>query len=104
MSEMADKIEHVLKKHSKDWILDLRSMETRMRLISGLAMVAVEESMRVLENISRGHTLLSMSHKHYMIKAPECLGDREREEKCESCTSRRLCDVVVEWEEDNGNK
>ena len=99
---MADAIERVLKDHIRsDGMIDLRDMGERTRLITRLVMVAMEESMRVLENISRPHSLLSMSHKHFMIKGPECLGDKEREEKCEACPSRRLCDVLSEWFTEN---
>lgn len=94
---ISDAVMKALKKHSSDGVIDIKDLSRQCALVADLVQVIFLQATRVLENISRPHALLSMSHKHFMIKGPECLGARDREEKCEACPSRKLCDVVSEW-------
>jgi hypothetical protein len=101
----ADKIYAVivksLKKHCETpsiRLIDIKAVAQSMLL--DVSMLVLEEVQRVVEELTKNYTVISIPYKHIMLKGPECLGDHPNQigdMVCDVCSSRVLCMTVSEW-------
>ena len=72
--------------------------EVARRMTTKLAIVGMEEVQKIVQELTKNYTTVSIPYKHLMLKGPECLGNHGAGlTVCVTCNSRELCMAVTDW-------
>lgn len=72
--------------------------EVARKMTVKLAVVVMEEVQRIIEELTKQYTMVSIPYRHIMLKGPECLGNHGAKlTVCQTCGSQKMCMTVTEW-------